>query len=50
MGPVLGVRLVENHCNHVPIYYDPSLIRIREQLSDSPRLAGPVEVRCGRIR
>jgi hypothetical protein len=39
---------VEKHCNHAPITYDPSLIWIREHLSESPRSASPVEVRCGR--
>jgi hypothetical protein len=41
---------VEKRCNHVPITYGPSLIWKREQLSESPCWASPLEVRCGRTR
>lgn len=43
-------RSIENNCNHAPINYHPWLILNREQFSESPPLAGPVEVRCGRTR
>jgi len=43
-----AAKPMENNCNHVPINYGPALILKREQFAESPPLAGPVEVRCGR--